>query len=95
MHYGLSNEFPNLYTLKDIHQLFKDEYDNYGDLLKDVEDLGFQLAYVSDNQTLLYVRDEMLSVSTSSYQGVSNNVNDKNSQSSIRNRYGVHLDRNR
>ena len=41
-----------LYSLKDLHAIYKDEYDNYADLYIDLEKLGFEVAYIDDSQKL-------------------------------------------
>jgi len=47
-----------LYSLKDLHAIYKDEYDNYADLYIDLEKLGFEVAYIDDSQKL-YLRKKV------------------------------------
>lgn len=47
-----------LYSLKDLHAIYKDEYDNYADLYIDLGKLGFEVAYIDDSQKL-YLRKKV------------------------------------
>lgn len=55
LHEIVSN-LPSLYSLKDIHAIYKDEYETYADLYIDLASLGFELAYIDDSQKHYYAK---------------------------------------
>src|SRR5699024_3387296 len=56
MLHELTSSLPTLYSLKDIHALYKDEYETYAELYHDLSELGFELAYIDDSQKHYYAK---------------------------------------
>lgn len=56
MLHEIASSLPTLYSLKDIHAIYKDEYDTYAELYHDLDTLGFELAYIDDSQKMYFAK---------------------------------------
>ena len=56
MLHEIASSLPTLYSLKDIHAIYKDEYETYAEIYHDLDTLGFELAYIDDSQKMYFAK---------------------------------------
>lgn len=93
MLHEIASSLPTLYSLKDIHALYKDEYETYAELYHDLSDLGFELAYIDDTQKHYYAKKVEMAARRSAEPSHSKASDNTSSVSSYRPKksYGIEL----
>lgn len=94
MLHAIVSSLPPLYSLKDIHAIYKDDYGDYAEIYHDLSALGFELAYIDDTQKHYYAKKVEMAARRSAEPSHSKASDDTSSVSSYKKpkkSYGIEL----